>query len=138
MATIREHTNTIDGIVYTTTTLPASDGLRIMPRLVALLGDALVGLIFATDEDQRDGLLEDPKILAAVVTGIATTAAESEVGGLMVIKDLLRTTQADRVAIGDAEVPGSVHTHFDLHFAGRYKHLVEVAMWVGRVNFFAP
>ena len=83
-------------------------------------------------------VLEDPKILAAVSTGIDTTAAESEVGGLLVIRDLLRATDCDRVAIGDAEVPGSVFTHFDLHFAGRYKHLVVVAMWVGRVNFFAP
>jgi hypothetical protein len=136
MSTTRTHTKTIDGTIYTTTTLPATDGLRIMPKLVALLGDSLVGLIFATDEKQRDGLMEDPKILAAIVTGIATTAAETD--GLMVIKDLLRTTEADRVRIGDAEVPGSVHTHFDLHFAGRYKHLIEVAMWVGQVNFFAP
>ena len=136
MAITREHTKTIDGIQYITQTLPASDGLKIMPQLVALLGDSLVGLIFATDEKQRDGLLQDPKVLAALITGIATTAAESEVGGLLVLRDLLRTTECDQVAIGDAAVPGSVYTHFDLHFAGRYKHLVEVAMWVGRVNFF--
>ena len=87
MAITREHTKTIDGIQYITQTLPASDGLKIMPQLVALLGDSLVGLIFATDEKQRDGLLQDPKVLAALITGIATTAAESEVGGLLVLPD---------------------------------------------------
>jgi len=136
MAITREHTKSFDGVIYTTRTLPASDGLRIMPQLVALLGDALVGLFFATSEEERGMLIEDPKVLAAVITGIAKTAAETD--GLLVLRDMLALTSCDRVAVGDAEVPGSVHAHFDSHFAGRYKHLIEIAMWVGRVNFIEP
>jgi hypothetical protein len=136
MATVKEHSRTIAGIHYTTKTLPASVGLVIMPKLMALFGEALVGLFFATDDESREALLEDPKVLAAVVSSIAEKAAESN--GLLVLKDLLVSTTADKVAVGDAEVPGSVHTHFDGHFAGRYRHLVEVALWVGQANFFAP
>ena len=136
MATTNEHTRQIDGVTYTTRTLPASQGLLILPRLMALFGEALIGLMFTTSEDEREHLLSDPKILGAVISQIAKHAAEND--GLLVLRDLLGATEADRVRVGDAEVPGSVHTHFDGHFAGRYRHLVEVALWVGTVNFAAP
>ncbi len=136
MGTTTEHTHVIDGVEYTTKTLAASDGLRILPKIVALLGDAMTGLFFATDEKDRDQLLRDPKVLGAMITEISRSAAEDD--GLLVLKDLLKTTTSNLVRIGDAEVPGSVHTHFDHHFAGRYRHLVEVCMWVGRVNFTGP
>jgi len=126
MGTTTEHTHVIDGVEYTTKTLAASDGLRILPKIVALLAD----------EKDRDQLLRDPKVLGAMITEISRSAAEDD--GLLVLKDLLKTTTSNLVRIGDAEVPGSVHTHFDHHFAGRYRHLVEVCMWVGRVNFTGP
>jgi hypothetical protein len=53
-------------------------------------------------------------------------------------QEILRTTQADKVRISAAEVPGSVHEHFDTHFAGRYQHLLEVCVWALRVGFGAP
>jgi hypothetical protein len=136
VSTTKNHSTVIDGITYTTTTLPASEGLKIMPKLVALLGDSLVGLIFATDEAERDKLLEDPKVLGLLITSIARTAAEDN--GLLVLKDLLQATTCKAIQIGDAVAEGALATYFDDHFAGRYKHLVEVAMWVGRVNFFGP
>jgi hypothetical protein len=136
MATLKEHTRDFSGTTYTTRTLPASKGLIIMPKLMALFGEALVGLFFATDEKARETLLEDPKILAAVIASIAEKAAETD--GLLVIKDLLIGTRADKVKVGDVEVEGSVHDHFDEHFSGRYRHLVEVAVWVGTCNFMAP
>lgn len=136
MATLKEHSRDFGGVTYTTKTLPASRGLVIMPKLMSLFGEALVGLFFATSEEDRETLLGDPKVLAAVISSIAEKAAEAD--GLLVIKDLLAETHADKVRVGDAEVPASVHAHFDHHFAGRYRHLVEVAMWVGSCNFMAP
>lgn len=136
MSLTKTHTKTIDGVLYTTTTLPAAMGLVILPKLMALFGEALIGLFIATDEEGRDEFLADPKILAAMMTRIAERAAEDD--GLLVLKDLMKQTEADRVAIGDTEVPGSVHTHFDGHFAGRYRHLFEVALFVGVSNFAAP
>ena len=67
---------------------------------------------------------------------MAKRASESEVGGLLVVKDLLKSTTADKVRLGDAEIPGSVHEHFDIHFSANYQHLATVVMWVGQVNFF--
>jgi hypothetical protein len=136
MALTKQHTKTIDGITYTTTTLPAAAGLVILPKMMSLFGEALIGLFIATDDDTRESLLEDPKVLAAMLTRVSEKAAEDD--GLLVLKDLLVSTEADRVSIGDAEVPGSVHTHFDGHFAGRYRHLFEVALFVGVSNFIAP
>lgn len=136
MATIKEHTRDFSGTTYTTKTLAASRGLVIMPKLMALFGEALVGLFFATSDEDRETLLSDPKVLAAVISSIAEKAAETD--GLLVVKDLLIDTHADRVRVGDAEVPASVHAHFDHHFSGRYRHLVEVAIWVGSCNFMAP
>jgi hypothetical protein len=68
-------------------------------------------------------------MLAAVSDKIA------EANVLQLLKDLLETTNADKVRIGEAEAPGSVVVHFDTHFQGRYLHLLKVAMWVGQVNF---
>lgn len=136
MATLTEHSRVFDGVSYTTKTLPASAGLVIMPKLMALFGEALVGLFFATEDEDREALLGDPKVLAAIISSIAEKAAETD--GLMVLKDLLVSTTADAVRIGEAEVPASVHVHFDHHFAGRYRHLVEVCLWVGQCNFMAP
>jgi hypothetical protein len=136
MATIQNHSKTIDGITYTTRTLPASKGLVILPKLTGLFGEALMGLFFATDEEDREELLQNPQVIAAAITTIAEKAAASD--GLLVIRDLLTSTEADLVRVGEAEVPGSVFTHFDGHFSGRYRHLVEVAFWVGSVNFAGP
>ena len=136
MATIQNHSKTIDGITYSTKTLPASTGLVILPKLMNLFGEALTGLFFATDDAERKELFEDPKVIAAAISTIAEKAAASD--GLLVLRDLLSSTEADLVRVGEAEVPGSVFTHFDGHFAGRYRHLIEVALWVGSTNFAAP
>ncbi len=133
---MQPHTKTIDGVTYTTRTLPASRGLVIMPKLLALFGEPVLKLMFTADADQRVELLQQPKIVAALLHGIATNASETD--GLLVVKDLFETTTADKVRIGDAEVEGSILSHFDGHFAGRYAHLAAVALWVATCNFIAP
>jgi hypothetical protein len=136
MSTITEHTKTIDGITYKTRTLPASKGLVILPKLLALFGEPVLKLMFTADEDQRTELLKEPKILASILHQIAKQAAED--AGLLVIRDLMEGVNADKVKVGDAEIPGEVHTHFDGHFAGRYTHLAAVSMWVASCNFTGP
>ena len=142
MELVNKHTRTISGITYTTTLLPASRGLVIAPKLIALFGSNLLGLLLGLAQTEEEGeakgkiqaLLEDPKVLGAVVAQVAGNAAEED--GLLILRDMLATTEADLVKIGDAQVPGSVHVHFDQHFAGRLKHLFEVCLWVGQLNFF--
>ena len=133
MTTTIEHTKNIDGILYTTRTLPASDGLRILPKLLALFREPVLKLMFTANEDQRAELLNDPKIQAAILHGMAENAADTD--GLLVVRDLLKATKADKVRIGETKVEDSVHTHFDGHFAGRYGHLANVVMWVASINF---
>ncbi len=140
---MRTHTTVIDGVSYETTNLPASEGLVILPKLIAIFGESLIGLLLtAADDDESktaetlQALLSNPKVLAAMIDTIAQRAAEDD--ALLVVRRLMKTTTADKVRIGDAEVPGPVHTHFDGHFAGRYKHLFEVAFWVAKANFAAP
>lgn len=136
MGTIKTHTKTIDGLAYTTRTLPATQGLVILPKIIALCGEALAGLFIATDDQARRELLQDPAVVGRVIGTIAERAADSD--GLLVLRDLLASTECDKIQIGEAEVPGSVAEHFDSHFAGRYQHLVSVALWVAQCNFIAP
>lgn len=140
MGTIKEHIKTIDGIEYTTKTLPAMTGLEIMARLGALLGAPLINFLFAERKDDDGNVIElelseilDSK--EAILMIVASIAKSAAVSGVDVFKDLLISTEANKVAIGDTEVPASVHTHFDTHFAGRYTHLLTVLVWVGQANF---
>jgi hypothetical protein len=130
------HQTVIDGIGYTTQTLPATKGLVILPKLLALFGEPVLKLFFVADEDQRAELLEDPATVAAILHEVARSAAEDN--GLLVVKDLMVSTSSDKCRLSEdaaADIEGSVHTHFDTHFQGRYGHLVQVAMWVASSNF---
>jgi hypothetical protein len=95
--------------------------------------------------DSPKGLAENPRIIAAMVTAIGETVVSREddqrakgapvVSPLLILKDLLRKTSADKIQIGETEVPGDVHKHFDSHFGGRLVHLFKVCFWVGQLNF---
>lgn len=122
-------------VTYTTKLLPASKGLVIVPKLLSLFGEALTAL-FMTGDGAVPELLKNPKIVASIVARLAERAAETN--GLRVLQDLMVGVQADKVRIGEAEVPGSVEEHFDTHFAGRFGHMVEVALWVAQENFLEP
>jgi len=137
MAKVKTHTETIDGKVYHTKTFPASEGLVILPKLMALLGDSVVSLIFGVEESQLDKLFSDPKIVGAVIVDVAKRASEGD--GVLVLRDLLKYTDCDQVDIGAAApVKGSVHEWFDNHFAGDYLHMLNVCVWVARVSFGKP
>jgi hypothetical protein len=135
MSIVTTAEKTIGGTKYRTRILPATSGLVILPKVVALMGEPIIKLM-TEDEDMRAKMVENPAILAAILASMAKQAAKDD--GLLVVVELMEGVQADKVRIGDAEVDGSVAEHFDTHFAGRYKHLAEVAMWVMTVNFAAP
>jgi len=122
-------------VTYTTKLLPASRGLVIVPRILSLFGEALTAL-FMTGDGAVSELLKNPKVIAGIISRLAERAAETN--GLRVLQDLMSGVQADKVRIGEAEVPGSVEEHFDTHFAGRFGHMVEVALWVAQENFLEP
>ena len=133
---IKTYTEVIDGKQYTTKTLPASEGLALMPILINMLGEQVANLILATNDEQQKELLKDPKIVSKALMAVAKQAAQE--GGMMAFKDLLRHTQCDAIRVGDTTIEGSVFDRFDSHFAGEYKHLFSVAWFVIRKNFIDP
>jgi len=147
MGIVKKQSTVIDGITYTTETLPAISGLVVIPRLVALFGREVLALLFGlmgdagVDEDAIEALIADPKVLAAIVANVATNiaTAQTKEDPTTVLRDVLRTTRADKVDIGaTSPVEGSVYEWFDSHFSARYAHLMKVVGWVARVNFFGP
>lgn len=138
MGVTSDITTTIGGVKYATKLFPATEGLVLAPRVIALFGKDILELFMATDEEQTEELLGMPSVTAAMLASMAETASKDrEGGGWLVMRELMRYVTADKVRIGEAEVDGSVFEHFDLHFAGRYQHLLEVAMWAARAGFGA-
>jgi len=136
MGTIKTHESVIDDKTYFCKTFPASEGLILLPKMLSLLGEEVANLIFGLEDADLDGLLEDAKIVTQMIIRISERAAETD--GLLVLRDLMRYTECDKVKVGDAEVRASVHERFDSHFAGDYGHLIRVAVWVGRASFANP
>ena len=136
MGVIKEHSTVIDDKTYTCTTFPAGEGLVILPQLIALLGEEVANHDFATNDKQLDGLMDDPKVLGAMMVRISEKAAEND--GLLYLKELLKYTACDQVQIGDAQIQASVYERFDDHFAGKYMHLFHVVTWVARMSFASP
>lgn len=136
MGALKTHSETIDGILYTTTTMPAIEGLIIMPKLINLLGETGMTILMATSDEEKDALMENNEVKAALMSSIAERAADSD--GLLVVKDLMKHTVCNKIKVGDNFVTDSVWENFDDHFAGRYQHLLDVALWVGRASFAAP
>jgi hypothetical protein len=134
----REQTTEIDGVRYTTRVLPAMEGINILPQLIALVGDKLMPIIFATGGEGLDSLREDPAVIGVILANIAAKAAKRQSLGedpMKVIKDILVSTRCNKVRLGDVTAEGSVYDHFDEHFAGDYAHMFSVVGWVGGVNF---
>lgn len=135
---LKTHTEVIDDLTYTTTTLPATQGLIILPKLVSLVGENGMTLLMATSEEGQASLMANKEVTAALMAGIAERAEENN--GLLVLKELLQTTVCEKgIEIGSNKITGNVGgEHFDDHFAGRYMHLIRVAIWVGRASFGQP
>lgn len=141
MGCIKKHHTVIDGKKYTTSTLPASEGLVVFPKILRLLPKATLKLFFALggeegEEEENDELaaaLEDPEVVATLLSTLAKQVADTN--GLGVVRELLAHTSCSNIQIGETEGEGDMNTHFDDHFAGDYTHLFHVAVWVAKVNF---
>lgn len=137
MGVVQEHRAEIDGRTYVTTTLTATEGLAIMPRLMPLFSNNVASILFATSDEDRATVMEDKKILMSMIIDISRAAAAHE--GLDVIKDLLIHTKCENVKVGDTDVDLPVGgDRFGEHFRGDYFHLLRVAWWVARKSFNAP
>ena len=137
MGVVSDKTTVIDGKTYTTKTFPAAEGLRLLPRIINLFGERILALFFKVDEDSAEQLLENPKVLAGMLVEMSQQAEDSEAGWL-VLKDILKYTTCEQCQVGAVAGHGSVHTHFDTHFAGDYAHLLKVCFWAAQEGFSKP
>jgi hypothetical protein len=134
MGVVQDHSTEIDGVPYTCTTFTATEGLEILPRLINLFGERVIQLTMMSGPEKIGGLMGNSEVLAAIIAEASRSGADAE-GGWTVLKDLLIKTRSTAVRIGENEVEGSVHQHFDSHFSGRLMHLVQVAVWVATKSF---
>lgn len=128
-----QRTAVIDGLTYTSTPLPAREGLEVMRRLSAAAGQEALMVFFAMNSEAREAALSNPGIKAGMFSQFCENADD-----MSVLSDMMRLTTCDKIQIGDTTVEGNVEKHFDSHFAGRYQHLMKVVQFVGEVNFEGP
>lgn len=137
MGLVAKHKEVIDGIAYETNTFPATQGLIVGAKLARLVDASTVGeALLAVDVENVEGALANPALMLDMVLSAANSVSPEEF--VSTIKSLITHVTADKVSIGDAIVPGSVYTHFDTHFAGRYAHMLDVVVWAARAGFTKP
>lgn len=115
----------IDGLVYTSTKLAASDGLELWPRLMALVGPGVARAVAVGDTGDFD---------LAIMFAIAEKAASD--GLLPTVRDLLRRMQCNQLYSTKKE--GDVLSDFDEHFSGEYAHLLKVLAFSIAHNLRGP
>jgi len=136
MAAVTEHSTTIDGVTYRTRTYPATEAIDLLQRLARIVGEKVLALVMQVEDAEASLLAREAAVMVAIVSGAAERAAPGEFSQLA--KSLLHHTTSDQVRIGETQVPGSVVDHFDTHFSGRYRHLLEVCIWAARLGFGGP
>lgn len=83
-------------------------------------------------------ILSDVDNLMHLATELCERADEMPGGIDAIAKSLVKYMTSDKVRVGESEISGSILTHFDTHFAGRYIHLLKVLGWAARVSFGGP
>lgn len=141
MAVVQKHTTTIDELNYTTETFPATEGLELIGALGGLL-DVQAGKLLMAVDDEREAatLLGEPAVIAALI-GSALRAAQAAGGLAPLAKQILARTRCENMRVGEVvttPVDGNVIANFDAHFAGRYRHLGELCLWVVRKSLGLP
>jgi hypothetical protein len=113
----------IDGLMYTSTKIPAQRGLDLLPRVGAILGPALSRAL---------AVGVSVELTPALITVLSDRAAN---GGLIpIVRDLLFAVKCDRLA-GEIGRAGDVLPVMDEHFAGEYLHLLKVCIFSLAHNF---
>ena len=128
-ANVRDRTVqlTVDGLVYTSTKLPASVGLELWPRVAALLGAALT-------RAAATGEVEEGTDYGAAIVKVADRAMRDSL--IPLVRDLLARMKCGKLySTGEA---GDVLSDFDEHFAGEYLHLLKVCVFAIAHNLRGP
>lgn len=136
----------IGGVQYVTTLLPAVDGIRILSKLVALLGEPIAGLFEVVAKDPT----KLAKVLAAARTPGDTTKIEDLLGGVSLsslgrdlraglstvdavplILEIVQTSHRNGKALRDP-------TEFNLAFRGNYGEMFRLVFELIKVNRLFP
>lgn len=116
----------VDGITYTSTKFDASTALRLMSRLVLVLGESgLMAVVSA-------GLSRAALASAAVYPAMIQLAAGLEQDPKLP-RDLCASLKCE--ALRPTGAGGSVGPAFDQHFSGELAHLLNVLGFVVKHNF---
>ena len=138
MSIVAKHATVIGGHEYVTDTFPASEGLVLLPKLLALLGEDVARLVFSTSDEQQAQIFSSADLLAGILVKVSERAAAND--GLLLVRDCFAHCRCTTGKIGEATVEidlGDVR-RFDAHFAGKYGHLFEVFAWIVRLSFGSP
>lgn len=106
--------------------LGATDGLKVLTQLIALVGEGVgeLGGDRGSGETDIMGMKISPDMIFRAVGAISKNVAQP--GTIDMIKTLLRGLRKNGAAI----------PNFDLEFSGRYKLLlIDLVPWALRVNF---
>lgn len=119
----------IDGIVYTSTKLSVTQGLKLVPKLVDCLGASLLALAM--------GDLSTNK-LASAAQQLQVRAAAVDLVDLAT--SLLQNVKASHRGMGPnrAQDPGPILEKWEEHFAGEYPHLIRVCLFAARHIYLGP
>lgn len=115
----------IDGLMYTSSKLPASIGLELWPRVMALFGSAVTKAV-ATGDTEDVG--------AQALLSVLDRAMDD--GLLPLVRDLMQRVQCNKLYT--TQQPGAVLSDFDEHFAGEYIHMLKVAAFAVMHNLKGP
>lgn len=128
-------TETIDGLAYTSTKMPAVRQLGLLARATKMLGEHGLRVLVGAGGDQLAQLFpgiasaaSDGRVFAAVVQ-----LAEGIDGDPWLFADVLAATKCS--ALRPLGVPGPItRESFDAHFSGELPHLLRVIVFVLRHN----
>jgi hypothetical protein len=132
--------HTINGITYTSTKLPASEGLAILAKLAPVLPDQIIRLVVnsllpSQDGEDRPRRIQDlsPEQVQSMIVFLLEQMARIDMVGLA--KRILANVTFERVKI---PVELRDEETFDDHFAGEYEQLFAVLKFAFLHNFAGP
>jgi hypothetical protein len=129
-------TFTVNGREYTTTLLPASESLLLLPRIIALLGAEITGLLLA---GHVEPLLGDPEQLGATLYTISSNAVAQGPDSLRrLMFDVVRHTTCKHVQLAESIGEAPLVNVFDEHFAGELSDMFQVFIQAARASFTKP
>lgn len=129
---VQPHEQEIEGALYKTRTLSATEGIDLAQSLARVLADGLLDMIVQDPSKDFDvsKLFSDPMAIGVLLARSAQKAPQGELSELA--KHILQHTTVRDMKL-DTDMP--IRQVFDRHFAGRYMHLFAVLGWVLSVSF---